>query len=100
MGGQALTPPGGVITASGTTISLAPGAAQVFVGTSTEELGGYITGGLGGGGGGAVNGTGNGQPFLGAAEGRRRGMWRSKSLVVAVIIALAVCLLYSGDLAF
>lgn len=46
VGGQTLTP-GGVITVSGTTISLAPGVSDVVLGTSTEGLGGAIMGGFG-----------------------------------------------------
>ena len=45
--GQTLTP-GGVITVSGTPISLAATPADVAVGTSTEGLGGLIISGIGG----------------------------------------------------
>ena len=63
------TAPGGTVAVGGTTVSLAPGATQAVVGTSTEGLAPYIVGGLGTG----PNGTGGVAPFLGSAEGRRRG---------------------------
>lgn len=56
IGSQTLTP-GGVITVSGTIVSLAPGDTAAVVGTSTEGLGALITAGLGSGPG---NGDGNG----------------------------------------
>ena len=43
--GQTLTP-GNAITISGTTISLAPDGSDVVIGTKTEALGAYSTGGL------------------------------------------------------
>ncbi|KAL2045549.1 hypothetical protein N7G274_001977 [Stereocaulon virgatum] len=46
MDGQTLTP-GGVIVASGTTISIAPSATQLVFRTTTEEFGWFIMSGLG-----------------------------------------------------
>lgn len=43
--------PGGVVTVSGTRISLAVTPTDVVVGSSTLELGGLILSGIGGGGG-------------------------------------------------
>lgn len=63
--GQTLTP-GGVVTASGTPISLAVSATEVIVGSSTQGLGGLIMSGLGGGPvgtigvGGGIGGSGGG----------------------------------------
>ena len=45
VGGQTLTA-GGVITVSGTRMSLAPSDSEVVIGTSTESLGGAIMGGF------------------------------------------------------
>ena len=59
----------------GTTVSLAPGATQAVVGSSTEGLAPYIAGGLGTAG---PNGTGTVQ-FLGGAEGRV-GCWGFRDL--------------------
>jgi hypothetical protein len=50
VGGQTLVPGGPGIVISGTTISLAPGATQVVVGSSTAGLGTVILSGLGGSG--------------------------------------------------
>ena len=58
IGSQTLTP-GGVITVSGTRVSVAANDSAAVVGTSTEGLGPLITAGLGQGPG-TSNGTGNG----------------------------------------
>ncbi|KAK0508632.1 hypothetical protein JMJ35_008908 [Cladonia borealis] len=60
--GLTLTP-GGVVTVSGTRVSLEAGDTGVVVGTSTEALGALITAGLGSGPGG--NGTSGVKPFTG-----------------------------------
>ena len=76
--GQTLTP-GGVVTVSGTRISLAADETDVVVGTSTEGLGGYIMGGFNPGGpspSGGSNGTGPGVlGFAGGASSDRRVLW-------------------------
>ena len=48
IGSQTLTT-GGLLSVSGTPVSLAPGATEVIIGSSTEGLGGYIISGLGAG---------------------------------------------------
>ncbi len=58
--------PGRVITAPGTRLSLASDDSDIVIGTSTEGLGGYLSGGLG------VNGTGV-QPFTGMQKAHTGG---------------------------
>ena len=58
--GQTLVP-GGVITVSGTPISLAATPTDVVIGTSTQGLGNFIISGIGGA-------NPSGQPFLGTAS--------------------------------
>lgn len=83
IGSQTLTP-GGVVTADGTTISLAASGTEVVVGTSTEGLGGYITAGFGGG----ANGT-VGVGFAGVADRRRVSLWvEAVSLVVMLGVVM------------
>jgi len=77
--------PGGVITASGTRISLAADVSNVAVGTSSEGLGGYILGGFGNVGG--SNGTGV-QPFTGDADGRHKRLWIETMLCTMVFAML------------
>ena len=62
VGGLTLTP-GGVVTVSGTRVSLVAGDTGVVVGTSTKALGALITAGLGSGPGG--NGTSGVKTFTG-----------------------------------
>ncbi len=71
IGGQTLTP-GGVITVSGTPISLAPGVSDVVLGTSTEGLGGAIIGGFGPTAEATPKATGSIEGFKGEAATARR----------------------------
>lgn len=71
IGGQTLTP-GGVITVSGTPISLAPGVSDVVLGTSTEGLGGAIIGGFGPTAEATPKATGSIEGFKGEATTARR----------------------------
>ncbi len=96
--GQTLTPggeivvggttaPGGTVAVGGTTVSLAPSATEVVVGTSTEGLAPYIIGGLGTG----PNGTGGVVQFTGGAEGmRRRSMSMGLAWVVTGMVGIVV----------
>lgn len=68
---------GGVVTVSGTEVSLAAGESDVVIATSTEPLAPYITAGFGTG----VNGT-TAQTFAGGSEGRIRSGWREVGLAV------------------
>ena len=70
--GQTLTP-GGIITFSGTPISLAPAATDAVVGTSTVGIGTYILKGFGSGGESGVGGNGSVVQFLGEGQGRNKG---------------------------
>lgn len=82
LGNQTLTR-GGVITVSGTTISLAPNASDVVVGTSTEALRPTLTAGLGSG----ANGT-KVQKFRGDALGVRDGLWGSSLMLLVSVFVL------------
>lgn len=85
VGGQTLTP-GGVITVSGTPVSLAPGASDVVLGTSTEGLGGAIMGGFGSTAGAMGGPTGPIEGFKGeATTARRRGHF---CVVLGVVVAV------------
>ncbi|CAF9920003.1 MAG: hypothetical protein ALECFALPRED_001402 [Alectoria fallacina] len=88
IGSQTLTA-GGVVTVSGTEVSLAPGESDVVVGSSTEALAPYITAGFGSG----VNGTGP-QIFAGSAEARwgRKSGWRAVGLTWMAAVGVAVWL--------
>jgi len=97
--GQTLTPGGGV-TASGTLVSLAASATEVFVGSTTQGLAGLILSGLGagpsggsGGGSGDV-GTGGGSAnanatgvlaFAGGVEGVHKGLRCCVGLVIGLM---------------
>lgn len=81
--GQTLTP-GGAITVSGTTISLAPDGSDVVVGTKTEGLGPYITAGFRSG----SNGT-EAPEFQGRALGARDDL---RSLLMVVLVGFTVLL--------
>jgi len=95
VGGQTLTP-GGVITVSGTRVSLSADETAVVVGSSTEGLGGYIIGGFGGSGGNGSNSGGNGtgtQGFKGGAikSGQKLSLWTEGTLMgigIAVVVFL------------
>ena len=85
VGGQTLSP-GAVITVSGTTISLAPGASDVIVGTSTEALRPHATAGFSS----SPNGT-KVQMFRGSAPGVRNELWGSAVLIwvgIAILLRL------------
>lgn len=85
IGSETLTA-GGVVTVSGTPVSLAPSATKVAVGTSTQELGGYIVSGLGGGPSAHSSGA---VAFEGSGD--RCQTWaRSGILVVIIIMVMAV----------
>ncbi|CAD6578829.1 MAG: hypothetical protein ASARMPRED_008860 [Alectoria sarmentosa] len=81
--GQTLTS-GGMITVSGTRISLAPDASDVVVGTSTKALTANITAAFSSG----PKMTG-GQTFQGSTLGARDGLWSSS---VVFLIGIAVLL--------
>ncbi|CAF9910012.1 MAG: hypothetical protein ALECFALPRED_006132 [Alectoria fallacina] len=83
--GQTLTS-GGMITVSGTMISLAPDASDAVVGTSTEALTANIAAAFSSG----PKITG-GQTFEGSTSGARDGLW-SSSMVVLVGIAVLLWL--------
>ena len=87
--GQTLTP-GGVVTVSGTRISLGADETDVVIGTSTEGLGGYIIGGFGGSGGNNSTGV---LGFTGGAEKVRgsRMLWMEGALM-AIAIMVVMCL--------
>ena len=79
---QTLTP-GGVITVSGSKISLAPNASYLIIGTSTETLGPSVSAYLGGG----SKGT-EVQEFTGNALGARDGLWSSSMMLLVSILLL------------
>ncbi|CAD6575209.1 MAG: hypothetical protein ASARMPREDX12_007148 [Alectoria sarmentosa] len=81
--GQTLTS-GGMITVSGTIISIAPHASDVVVGTSTKALTANITAAFSSG----PKLTG-GQTFQGSTLGARDGLWSSS---VVVLVGIAVLL--------
>ena len=74
---------GGMITVSGTTISLAPDASDVVVGTSTEALRPSFTAGSGSG----ANGN-EVQKFNGDALGARDGLWGSSLMLLVSFFVL------------
>lgn len=74
---------GGAITVSGTTISLAPNASDVVVGTRTEALRPSFTAGSGSG----ANGT-EVQKFNGDALGARDGLWGSSLMLLVSFFVL------------
>ena len=88
IGAQTLRP-GGVITASGTTVSLASSPTQLVIGMTTEGLGWYIMSGLGAGP--STSASKTGAAFTGAAPGGSKGSLRLASLVVS-FMALVVWL--------
>lgn len=74
-GSQTLTP-GGVITASGSRVSLASDDSAVVVGTSTAVLSGSVSSGIG-----STGETGSSvQPSTGNAVGRHESLWIEGSL--------------------
>lgn len=79
IGSQTLTP-GGVVTVSGTRVSLAPNGADAVIGTSTEWLNGNASGGSGGGNGMSMTGTGS-RISSGGAQSRQKGLWVEGLLV-------------------
>lgn len=93
--GQTLTP-GGIITISGTPISLAPAATDAVVGTSTVGIGNYIMNGFGSGGQSGVGGNGSVVQFLGEGQGRNklleralRTIWLAFGVVLGAVITMA-----------
>ena len=88
IGAQTLTP-GGVIAASGITVSLASSPTQLVIGTTTEGLGWYIMSRLGTGP--STSASKTGAAFTGAAPGGSKGSLRLASLVVS-LMALVVWL--------
>ena len=74
---------GGVITVSGTKISLASNASDVVVGTSTEALGPSITAKISS----SPNGT-EVQTFRGDALGARDGLWGSSMMLLVSFVVL------------
>ena len=79
---QTLTP-GGVITVSGSKISLAPNASDLIIGTSTEALGPSVSAHLGSG----PKGT-EVQKFTGDALGMRDGLWSSSMMLLVSFLLL------------
>ena len=79
---QTLTP-GGVITVSGSKISLAPNASDLIIGTSTEALGPSVSAYLGAG----PKGT-EVQKFTGNALGARDGLWSSSMMLLMSFLLL------------
>ena len=90
--GKTLTP-GGVITVSGTPISLAVDASQtdVVVGTSTQMLGGVIMSGFGGPGASPTGGS-TVVPFGGGAGRVRMEWWRVGGVVLGLVSVIMVLL--------
>lgn len=90
IGSQTLTA-GGVVTVSGTEVSLAAGESDVVVGSSTEALAPWITAGFGAG----PNGT-AGLTFEGGAGGRLGWGWGCWDVglvwIVGVGVGMAGCL--------
>lgn len=79
---------GGVVTVSGTKVSLAAGGSDVVVGSSTEALAPYITAGFGSG----TNGM-TLQTFRGGAEGKSGWGWGRRDVwLVGVGVGVAVWL--------
>ena len=91
IGDQTLKP-GGAITASGTTISLASSPTQLVVGTTTEGFGWYIMSGLGAGPSTSASASHTGTPLTGAAVGRHKISSESAILAVGTVIVLVVVL--------
>ena len=79
---QTLTP-GGVITVSGSKISLAPHASGLIIGKSTETLGPSITANLSSG----PEGT-DVQKFTANALGARDGLWSSSTMLLVSFLLL------------
>ena len=79
---QTLTP-GGVITVSGSKISLAPNASDLIIGTSTEALGPSVSANLGSG----PKGT-EVQKFTGNALGASDGLWSSSTMLLVSFLLL------------
>ena len=77
IGAQTLTP-GGVIAASGTTVSLASSPTQLVIGTTTEGFGWYIMSGL-------AAGPSTSASKSGAAPGSSKGSLRLASLVMSLM---------------
>ena len=75
--------PGGVITVSGSKISLAPNASDLMIGTSTDALGSSVTANRGSG----SNGT-EVQKFTGYALGARDGLWSSSMILLASFLLM------------
>ncbi|KAL2057680.1 hypothetical protein ABVK25_002064 [Lepraria finkii] len=88
VGDQTLTP-GGVITASGTTFSLASSPTQLVVGTTTEGFGWYTMSGLGAGP--STSASKTGVSLTGAAHGGWKCLLRSPSWLMG-LMALVVWL--------
>ena len=79
---QTLTP-GGVITISGSKISLAPNASDLIIGTSTEALGPSVSAYLGSGPSGKEV-----QKFTGNALGASDGLWSSSMMLLVSFLLL------------
>ena len=79
---QTLTP-GGVITVSGSKISLVPNASELIIGASTEALGPSVSASLGSG----PKGT-EVQKFTGNALGASDGMWSSSIMLMVSFLLL------------
>ena len=89
IGSQTLTA-GGVVTVSGTPVSIGSSAADVVVGSSTEALGPYIVGGLGAGPGAGPNATTSPLAFEGHGE-RLGALSGTCCAAVGVIIVMVMC---------
>ena len=74
---------GGVITVSGSKISLAPNASDLIIGTSTDALGSSVTANRGSG----SNGT-EVQKFTGYALGARDGLWSSSMILLVSFLLM------------
>ena len=89
IGSQTLTA-GGVVTVSGTPVSVGPSATDVVVGSSTEALGPYIVGGLGAGPGAGPNASTSPLAFEGHGE-RLEALFGTCCAAVGAIIMMVLC---------
>ena len=89
IGSQTLTA-GGVVTVSGTPVSIGSSTTDVVVGSSTEALGPYIKGGLGAGPGAGPNATTSSLAFEGHGE-RFRASCGTCCAAVGVFIVMVMC---------
>ena len=89
IGSQTLTA-GGVVTVSGTPVSIGSIATDVVVGSSTEALGPYIVGGLGAGPGAGPNATTSPLAFEGHGE-KLGASFATRCAAVGMIIIMIMC---------